>query len=294
MRILALCGRLMHSTDLALTLTSVIFESGSSDLQFLCNEQTFLSLSTVIIALPSSTMLFLMHSTDLASSLKSHLCSSYLHCARFWIGQTLFFLSIVINAHLCSCLFVICISQILLAFSIRQFCKLEFYFSVFMHYIALPLTLNSHYCASGFFCFSSANLLSLSIVIIAYPSSILLYLCISQVCLSLSTVIIAHLSSILLFFSLRRPCYRCQQLSMLIQASFCSFLHCIDLALTLNGQFCKSELYSVVCMHCTNLAVTLRSECCSSKLHSANSCIAQTLLLLSVIIDAHPRSILLF
>ena len=47
-------------------------------------------------------------------------------------------------------------------------------------------------------------------------------------------------------------------------------------------------------MHCTNLAVTLRSECCSSKLHFANSCIAQTLLLLSVVIDAHPRSILLF
>ena len=137
-------------------------------------------------------------------------------------------------------------------------------------------------------------LLSLSAVIIAYPSSILLYLCISRVCLSLSTVIIAHLSSILLVFSLHRPCYHCQQWSMLIQASFCSFLHCIDLALTLNGQFCKSELYSVVCMHCTNLAVTLRSECCSSKLHFTNSCIAQTLLLLSVVIDAHPRSILLF
>ena len=129
---------------------SVIFENGSSDLQFLCNQQTFLSLSTVIIAFPSSTMLFLMHSTDLASTLKSHFCSSNLHCARFWIGQTLFFLSTVINAHLCSYLFVICISQILLTFSTRQFCKLEFYFSVFMHCIALPLTLNSHYCASGF------------------------------------------------------------------------------------------------------------------------------------------------
>ena len=94
-----------------------------------------------------------MHSTDLASTLKSHFYSSNLHCAHFWIGQTLFFLSTVINAHVCSYLFVICISQILLAFSTHQFCKLEFYFSVFMHYIALPLTLNSLYCASGFFCF---------------------------------------------------------------------------------------------------------------------------------------------
>ena len=136
---------------------SVIFENGSSDLQFLFNEQTLLSLSTLIIALPSSTMLFLMHSTDLASSLKSHFCSSYFHCARFWIGQTLFFLSTVINTYLCSYLFIICISQILLAFSTRQFCKLEFYFSVFMHCIALPLTLNSHYCTSGFFCKSCSR-----------------------------------------------------------------------------------------------------------------------------------------
>ena len=95
---------------------SVIFENGSSDLQFLCNEQTFLSLSTIIIVLPISTMLFLMHSTDLASTLKSHFCSSNLHFARFWIGQTLFFLFFV--QLLTTILMFLFIAQTLLSLSL--------------------------------------------------------------------------------------------------------------------------------------------------------------------------------
>ena len=186
-----------------------------------------------------------MHSTDLASSLKSHFCSSYLHCARFWIGQTLFFLSTVINTHLCSYLFVICISQILFAFSTHQFCKLEFYFSVFMHCIALPLTLNSHYCASGFFCFSFANLalaLNSHYCLSKLHSTIFMHFTglpltldshyrtfefysavffIARTLLSLSAVINAHPSFILLVFALHRPCSYPQMSILQIGALFC-------------------------------------------------------------------------
>ena len=176
---------------------SAIFESGSSKLWFLCNEQTLLSLSTVIIALPSSIMLFLMHSTDLASTLKTNFCTSNLHCARFWIGQTLFFLSTVINAHLCSYLLVLCILR-----SCSHSQPLNFSNqSPIFHFYALQSPF-SHSQKSWFLLFlcTLQILLSLSIAVIVYPNSILLYLCILQVCLSLSTVIIAHLSSILLIF----------------------------------------------------------------------------------------------
>ena len=83
----------------------------------------------------------------------------------------------------------------------HHFCKLGLYSFVFMHCIDLPLALNSHSCASEFFCFYAFyKFCSCSQQYIARPSSILLFLCISQINLSLSTVIIAHLRNTILMF----------------------------------------------------------------------------------------------
>ena len=70
-----------------------------------------------------------------------------------------------------------------------------------MHCKDLPLTLNSHYCASEFFCFYAFyKFCSCSQQYIACPSSILLFLCISQINLSLSAVNLAHLRTTILTF----------------------------------------------------------------------------------------------
>ena len=102
--------------------------------------------------------------------------------------------------------------------------------------------------------------------IIGHPSSILLYLCISQT--YLSPVIIAHLSSILLF--------------LFIAQTLLSFLAVID-----------GHPSSILFMHWTDLALTLNSDYWASELYSAHLCIPQTLPSLLRLISSHLSSTLL-
>ena len=117
-----------------------------------------------------------MNCTDLALLINSEYWAFELpmHCTV---------LLLLINSHhrlfkLDSSLFMY--SSDLEPFLHRHFFKFGLYSSVFIHCIDRPLTLNSHYCASEFFCsdvfFIAKTLLSLPAVINADSSSILLFL----------------------------------------------------------------------------------------------------------------------
>ena len=95
--------------------------------------------------------------------------------------------------------------------------------------------------------FIPQTLLLLFRVIIAHPSSILLFFSIPQTLLLLFTVIITHQSSILLFSCIS------QTLLLLFRVivghpSFILlfFSHSTDLALTLKGHYCASQLHSAL------------------------------------------------
>ena len=94
--------------------------------------------------------------------------------------------------------------------------------------------------------------------------------------------------------------------------SICSFIHCKDLAVNVNSNYCASKLHSALfCsfsfflffflffhsvhfLHFTDLALTLDSHFCASNLHSTLLCIAQTFFSLSTIINAYLSYIMLF
>ena len=94
-----------------------------------------------------------MHYTDVAFLLNSHCCTFEFYSAIFMLCTVLL---LIINNHyrpfsLDSSLFMY--SRDLEPFLHRCLFKFGLYSSVFMHCIDPPLTLNSHYCASEFFCF---------------------------------------------------------------------------------------------------------------------------------------------
>ena len=118
----------------------------------------------------------------------------------------------------------------------------------------------------------------------------MLYLCISQSCLSLSTVIIAHLSSILLFLFIAQTVLSFTAVidahpSFILLFSFFSVLFRFF-------SFFFILLFSAL-FFCIlpDLALTLDSHFCTSNLHSALLCILQTLLLVLRVISAHLSSI---
>ena len=122
-----------------------------------------------------------------------------------------------------------------------------------MHCSDLALTLNSDYWASKLY------------------SAIL---CIPQTLPSLLRVISAHLSSALLSYSARFM--HCTDLALTLNSHYCTcelnsalFMHYKDLALTVNSHYCASELNSAFLMHSTGLTIPLNSHFCASKLHSA-------------------------
>ena len=120
---------------------------------FFCIAQAWLSFATVIIGDPSSILLFLMHSIDLALFLNSPCCIFELCSANFMHCTVLL---LTINSHyrpfkLDSSLFMH--SSDLARIRNPHFCRLHLYSSVFMHCIDHPLTLNSHHCVSECFCF---------------------------------------------------------------------------------------------------------------------------------------------
>ena len=118
----------------------------------------------------------------------------------------------------------------------------------------------------------------------------MLYLCISQSCLSLSTVIIAHLSSILLFLFIAQTVLSFTAVidahpSFILLFSFFFLFFFVFFSF-----FFHSALFCSLFLHFTDLALTLDSHFCTSNLHSALLCILQTLLLVLRVISAHLSS----
>ena len=119
-------------------------------------------------------------------------------------------------------------SSILLFSALFLFFLFFFSFCSFLHFTDLALTLDSHFCASNLhstlLCIPH-TLLSLSTVIIAHLSSIMLFLSIAQIYSSShSQQSVLHIPApFCSFYALHRPSSHSQQPSLCTPALFCSF-----------------------------------------------------------------------